>query len=181
MVFFGDYIGTIEEFIPGHGTYVKDGKIYAANIGNLVPNKERIAIINSKVSKLKEGDIIFGQIVAIREDSAVVSIQKIIGNKNTVNLTGRIFVQNISNTYVKSVDTVFGIGDIIKSKVVRVENNLIDLSTKGNLGIVKAFCKYCRHPLKYDDKKNILVCQNCGKESTRKISDDYGNCTDILL
>lgn len=180
-VFIGDYIGTIEEYIGGDGTYVENGKIYAANIGYLNFNRERVATINSKIPRLKTGDVIFGEIVSTTKDSAFVAIERIVGIKVPVNLLGRIFIADVSDRYVKSIDEAFGIGDIVKAKVSMIEGNLIDLSTKGNLGVVTAFCRNCRHILKYDKERNILKCENCGKEHLRKISSDYRNCGDILL
>ncbi len=42
-ILIGDYLGTIEEFVPGKGTYAEDGKIYASNIGRDIMNTPRIA------------------------------------------------------------------------------------------------------------------------------------------
>jgi exosome complex component CSL4 len=39
-VLIGDYLGTIEEFVPGDGTYAEEGKIYASTIGPVVIDRE---------------------------------------------------------------------------------------------------------------------------------------------
>lgn len=182
-VFIGDYIGTIEEYIAGDGTYVENGKIYAANIGYLNFSRDRVVTVNSKIPRLKVGDIVFGEIINIspKKESAFVAIERIAGIKSVVNLIGRIFIANVSEKYVRSIDEAFGIGDIVKAKVFMMEGNLIELSTKANLGVVMAFCRNCRHPLKRGTGRDILKCENCGKEHIRKVSYDYRNCGDILL
>ncbi|MFN3528047.1 MAG: exosome complex RNA-binding protein Csl4 [Candidatus Altarchaeaceae archaeon] len=180
-VFIGDYVGTIEEYIPGDGTYVENGKIYAANIGYLNFSRERVVTVSSKISKIKEGNVVFGEVISMTKDSVFVNIERVMGIRSPLNLIGRIFIADISGEYIKDIGDYFRIGDIVKAKIYRVEGNLIDLSTKGEFGVVKAFCNDCRNPLRYNKEKNILVCENCKKEYKRKISSDYGNCRDILL
>ena len=71
-----------------------------------------------------------------------------------------------------------------------MELDLVDLSTKReDLGLVKAFCKKCRHTLiKIEEKpktnrgrmpNNNLKCTFCGNKEHRKIAQDYGFVTKI--
>ena len=61
----GDYLGTIEEFVPCEGTYSEDGKIYAANFGKAVLDRENhIAKVEGKMpAEISIGQIVFGPIL----------------------------------------------------------------------------------------------------------------------
>ncbi len=179
----GDYLGTIEEFVPGDGTYADDGKIYASNIGiAILDHKNQTVRIEGKIqTELKVGDIVFGEVLSVKKNIVTVIVRKIMGFEGIMDIKTGIYVSNISESFIESADKMFGIGDIVKGKVIKIEDNLIDLSTKDNeLGVVKAFCKRCRYPLfkseKYRDK---MECASCGHREDRKISSDYGNVAKI--
>lgn len=178
MAFLGDYIGTIEEFLPGNGTYVENGKIYASNIGKVEVDDIERKISIGKSHKISVGQIVFCEVLDIRKNMATVLISKILGSKNEVAAKANIFISNISDKYIDRVEDAFGIGDIIEAKVIKVENNLIDLSTEGNFGVVKAFCNRCRHTLV--KKGNKLFCENCGKDKIRKTAYNYGFVKEIF-
>ena len=172
----GEYIGTIEEFIPQKGTYAEEGKIYASNIGELILDHEkRTARVDGKMPvELEVGQTVFGDVLSIRKNNVVVIIRKIQGSDNELDIKSAIYVSNITNSYVEKPEDCFGVGDIIKAKVIKIERGMIDLSTKDNDGVVKAFCKRCRNPLVKSDKhKDKLKCLNCGHVEDRKIADDY--------
>lgn len=178
MAFVGDYIGTIEEFIPGNGTYVENGKIYASNIGKVEIDDRERKIMIGKTNKISIGQTVLCEVVDLRKNMIVVVINKIIGCKNEVSYKAAIFVSNISDKYVEHLEDAFCIGDIVEAEVVKIENNLIDLSTRGKFGVVKAFCNRCRHNLiKKGDK---LFCENCEKEKIRKTSYNYGFVKEIF-
>ncbi|CEG11576.1 putative Exosome complex RNA-binding protein Csl4 [groundwater metagenome] len=183
MVFIGDYIGTIEEFIPEDGTYVEDGKIYAAVMGDLKQNNEKKIVFNMKLPRLMVGSIVLAEITDVRNNSATAKIIKFLRYKQNVFVSAGIFVSQISDEYADKVSSFLGVGDIVKAKIVRNEKNLIDLSTKGNFGVVKAFCKVCRHELILNKEKigsKSLICPNCKGAETRKIASDYGDVKDVF-
>lgn len=174
----GDYIGTIEEYVPGDGTYAEDGKIYAATIGNVTMDKEKhIATVDGKVpAEIEVGQVVFGEVMAARKNIVSVIVSRIVGVDRELDTKTGIYVSNISDGYVEKVEDMFGIGDIVKAKVVKIASNLIDISTKGDFGVVKAFCKRCRHPMVRSEKaKEKLECVSCGHLESRKIAADYGN------
>lgn len=184
MVFIGEYLGTIEEFLPMDGTYVEDGKIYASVIGDLRQNNERKIVLNLKPPKIAVRSIVLAEVTDVRRNSASATIRRILGHKQNVSIPAGIFISQISDAYVDDVSTFFGVGDIIKAKIVRNEKNLLDLSTKGNLGVVKAFCKRCRHELILNKEKigsKTLICPSCKKEEIRKTAGDYGVVKDVLF
>ncbi len=173
----GDYLGTIEEFVPGEGTYSDDGKIYASNIGKAMVDKENhIAKIDAKMPpEIKKGEVIFGDVLGVRKNTVTVIARKIQGVKGDIDAKTSIYVSNISKGYVDKPEDLFGIGDIVKGVITKMDHNLIDISTKeDNMGVVKAFCKRCRHSLDcVDAPSGKLVCPSCGHREQRKVSKDY--------
>ena len=180
-VMIGDCLGTIEEFMPGEGTFAQDGKIFASKIGKKVIDLEKheAKVIGKDIPRIGIGQTVFGDVVMMKPSMAIVNVQKIVGTEGIIDERTTIFVSNIDDKYVENPNDMFGIGDIIKAKVFKMEGNMIDLSTKGDLGVVKAFCKRCRMPLirseKYEDK---LECGSCKHVEKRKIAADYGKVND---
>lgn len=178
-VMIGDYLGTIEEFMPGKGTYSEDGKIYAAKIGfKAVDPAKHVAEVHGKdLPSLDVGQTVFGEVMTLKSSVATVIVGKIQGQKGVIDERTTIYVSNISDKYVDKPENEFAVGDIVKAQVLKMDDNVIDLSTKGDeYGVVKAFCKRCRHPMEKSEKhKGKLECPNCSSVETRKISGDYGN------
>ncbi|MCX6695725.1 MAG: exosome complex RNA-binding protein Csl4 [Candidatus Altiarchaeota archaeon] len=177
-VMIGDYIGTIEEFLPGDGTYSEDGKIFAANIGTkVVDSQKHVAMVEGKtLPSLKVGQIVFGEVATLKKNVINVMVSKIQGQKGVLNEKTMIYVSNISENYVERPEDMFGIGDVVKAKVIKIEPGMIDISTKGGMGVVKAFCRRCRSELLPSAKFNgKMECPMCGQIEVRKVSDDYGN------
>jgi len=180
-VMIGDYIGTIEEFTPGEGTYAEDGKIYAAKIGyKAVDANRHVAQVKGKeLPNIAVGQIVFGEVAAFKTNQVTLIAGKIKGQKGFIDEKTTIYISNVADNFVEKVEDLFAIGDIVKAKVIRMENGLIDVSTKGDLGVVKAFCKNCRYQLEKSQKQNDrLECKSCGRVDRRKIAADYGNVSE---
>jgi len=178
----GDYLGTIEEFVPGEGTFSEDGKIYAAQIGkaHLDREKHTASVDGKEVPKIKVGDTIFGEVVALKKSNIIVEAGKIVGKPDKIKERTLIYVSNIDDKFVDKPESLFALGDIVKAKVIKMDGNLIDLSTKGAEGVVKAFCRRCRNPLAKSEKvAGKLECKMCGSKESRKIAADYGSVKDI--
>lgn len=176
----GDYLGTTEEFLPGKGTYSDEGKIYASITGKkILDSNKHVAEVDGKsCEELSVGQTVFGEVLNLQGNIVQVIVKKIKGNKGKIDVKTGIHVSNIADEYVEKPDEKFGIGDIIRAKVIKVTPRLVDLTTKGDFGIVKAFCRKCRHPLVKTDK-GLLECSNCGAKESRKIASDYGNVTEL--
>lgn len=176
----GDYLGTIEEYVPGEGTYAEDGKIYAAGIGKAVFDKENQTVSVSAKSTVVEpavGQIVFGEVTGFRKNTVSVSVSKILGKKAEVKFKADIYVSNISDKYVDKPESLFGIGDVVKAKILKIDpTGMIDLSTKEEFGVVKAYCKVCRKPLTTPGKEDgLFECDSCGNNEKRKTAKDFGN------
>jgi len=178
----GDYLGTIEEFVPGEGTYAEDGKIYAANMGKLTVDHEShvVSVGGKSLPTLERGQVVFGEVLDIKKNAVVVIARKLAGRKGDVDIKTGLFVSNIADGYVEKPDDLFAVGDIVKGVVIRIDASLIDISTKGPFGVVKAFCKRCRCALVKSQKApGALLCPCCGSKEKRKTADDYGNVVDM--
>jgi len=181
-VMIGEYLGTIEEFTPGEGTYAEDGRIYAAKIGfKAVDASRHVAEVKGRsIPSLAPDQVVFGEVATLRSSMVTVIAGKIQGQKGLIDEKTTIYVSNIADGYVDKPDDLFAIGDIVKAVVIKMEPGLIDISTKGPFGVVKAFCRRCRHALVKSDKgKDRLKCPACGHIEKRKVADDYGNVSDF--
>jgi exosome complex component CSL4 len=181
-VMIGDYLGTIEEFMPGTGTFAEDGKIYAAKIGfkRVDPENHTAEVHGKELAGIKLDQIVFGEVMNVKNSNVTLVVSKIQGNPGLIDERTCIYVSNIADTYVKNPEEMFAIGDIVKAKVIKMGDGLIDVSTKGDLGVVKAFCKKCREPMALSQKKEgMLECKCCKSLEKRKIAKDYGRVSDF--
>jgi exosome complex component CSL4 len=147
----GDYLGVIEEFLPGGGTYIDDGTIYSSTTGHLLvdSHKRKISVYQKTKSPLlpKEGAHVIGRITSIH-------------NKTL-------------NGYVKTMLDAFQIGDIIRAKVISTKNREFHLSTQENgLGVITSKCSFCGYKIILS--QNRLKCPQCNKTKWRKMASDYG-------
>ncbi len=173
----GDKLGVIEEFIASSGTYVKDDKVFAKLVGqvllDLMNKKVSVYPLTRNVIVPKVGNIITGDVVNVQETSSIIRIFKIGGKPVSGFFSGIIHISDVSFSYVNSMFDAFRLGDILKAKVISEKNGAYHLSTKGqNLGVIYAFCSSCGGIL--SRKKNKLVCERCGNTEKRKMSSEYG-------
>lgn len=174
----GEIIGTNEEFVRGKQTYNRGGNIYSAVTGEVKVNRSSRTITvetsANPLSYIQRGDIVIGQVTAIKGAVALVDIAHIKGKgeREIINLDqAAIHISNIKEGYVKDISRELQPFDIIKARVL--DNKALRLATDSKeLGVMKAYCSRCRQPL----VKNAfgLICEYCGHKETRKISTDYG-------
>jgi exosome complex component CSL4 len=174
----GELVGTTEEFRPGSGTIISAGDIYSTATGNvIIDRKARIISVKPHTitpNILKVGDIVYGEIIDVRESGAMVEIAGIEGKegREIVNLRlGDIHVSNVRDSYVKRLADEFRPSDIIRAKVIDAERMRLT-TAEDSLGVVKAYCSNCRGELVLEGKK--LKCPVCNMTETRKISTEYG-------
>ena len=179
LVLPGEQVSTSEELLSGDGTFEEDGIIRASRIGKyVIDEKHRKAIVKPLTSipvVIKKGDIILAEVRSVRSSMVIADAIHVIGKQRSISgdANGTLRVSEISNGYVKDPSTEYAAGDIIRAKVIQVKPNL-QLATKDrDLGVIKAMCSKCRHPLSI--KGNTLECQNCNNRERRKTADDYGN------
>jgi len=175
----GDQVSTSEELLPGDGTFEEDGIIRASRVGTyVVDEKQRRAMIKPLTSipvELRRGDIVLATVGSVRSSMVIADVIHVIGKNRSISgdTNGTLRVSEISNSYVRDPSTEFAPGDIIRAKVTQVKPS-IQLATKDrDLGVIKAICTKCRHPLIY--RGNILECNNCRNKENRKTANDYRN------
>lgn len=174
----GEFIGTIEELKPGVGTFSYVSDIHATTTGILrVDKKSRIISVTPKTNyppTIAVNNIVIGSVVGVKESVVLIEIVAIKdegerGFQKTGNAA--IHVSNVKDSYCKKLDEEFAVGDIIKAKVLNIDNMRLSTAEK-ELGVMKAQCYNCHIALVLDDNK--LKCPQCGRVEKRKISSDYG-------
>lgn len=175
----GDFIGTNEEFTPGLETFVRSGDIFSLVTGTVDVNKKRrmISVIPSITTPpiIKEGDIVVGEIVNVRDSMVLVRIGAIKGaGERAFQASGAaIHVSNVKDAYVKDISNEFGMSDIVKARVLNLDN--MRLTTSGDdLGVMNVLCSSCHKPMAKDESKGKLKCPSCGNVQRRKIASGYG-------
>ncbi|CAB48976.1 exosome complex RNA-binding protein Csl4 [Pyrococcus abyssi] len=175
----GDYLGVIEEYLPGEGVIVEDGNLYSARAGWVKINKDKVEISLEPASSVppipKKGDIVYARVIDVKQQAVLLRMIKIEGQENreiaTSKLAG-IHISQVKDGFVEDLRNEFKIGDIVRARVIADEKSPIQLTTKDpDLGVVYALCSKCRTPLVR--KGNQLVCPRCGNVETRKISTLY--------
>ncbi len=174
----GDALSTEEEFEPGANAFAEDGNIFASAGGTVTVDAKHklIGVQPAKhVKQLQPGAIVFATVVFVKESSVIVSLlpgteknERLVISQSSAMLP----VRNVSRDYVENLRDCFRIGDLIKARVTKASNLGVDLATaEPELGVVKAFCVKCRHPLHLFGSS--LKCLNCGNSEQRKTSKDY--------
>jgi exosome complex component CSL4 len=173
LVLPGDEVKTDKR--PGFGLYNEENKVFASMAGKLKESDDKIVVEPHKeVIELSKGDSIIGRVEITRDKMAAIRILKIVGKQRTLPTEdmGVIKVMDISDGYTENARDEFKVGDIIKAKVANVLPNDVLLTTKGsNLGVIEGYCSSCRSLLEMKGDK--LVCTGCGRQESRKVSQDY--------
>jgi len=175
----GDFLATTEEFVPGDCAYEEEGKIYATSTGVvLVDARVKKISVFSRVKGpplLRPGDIIVGRVEDVREQSASVFIGVLRGREDReipAPKMGSIHISQAHTSYVRELNKLFRIGDIVRAKVLGTQREQAQLTTAGKeLGVLVASCSRCRTVLEHDGTK--LRCPNCGNIEMRKVASDY--------
>ncbi|MBS7658693.1 MAG: exosome complex RNA-binding protein Csl4 [Candidatus Bathyarchaeia archaeon] len=175
----GDKLGVVEEFSPGLGTYEVNGVIYAKTVGlaikDLINKKIYIKTSIRKPVFPSEGDEVLGVVTGVQDKIAVINVFLI---KNTIlsnSFTGFLHISASSHKFEKTMSDICKATDIIKARVSKVKNGLLQLTTVGeDLGVILAYCSLCGNELNLKSRKGVLECKNCGNIEYRKIAKTYG-------
>ncbi len=180
LVIPGDYLGVIEEYLPGEGVIEENGELYATRAGRVRINEDRMEISVEPVTDTpplpKVGDVVIGKVIEVKPQAAIIQLSKIEGRHGyreiaTSKLAG-IHISQVREGYVEDMRKEFKIGDIIRARVITDEKSPIQLTTRSpDLGVVYALCTRCRSPLVR--RGSQLICPKCGNVETRKISNLY--------
>jgi exosome complex component CSL4 len=176
-VFPGDKLGVVEQFLPGVGTYEKEGTIYANFTGTAkidLKNKRVTVVPTTRVPQLpKEGATVLASVIHAQEKMATVNIWKIDGKMLQNPFTAILHISSSSPRYERNMSDVCKAGDILRARVIDMTNRIPQLTTAGRgLGVVKAFCSMCGAVLEFTNRK--LQCPSCGNLERRRLAEDLG-------
>lgn len=172
----GEQLGVEEEFIPGEGIYVEEGRLYASNVGVLVVDaKTRKVSVkpSAKVAVPENGDIVEGVVIGpMREDSTVIEILRIKGKRDLKGtFTGILHVSNAGKGYVNTIFDAVGLGDWVLAKVVTSWPPYQLSTADDELGVIYATCPKCGEELIL--KKGRLFCNRDKAFERKKVSIHY--------
>jgi len=175
----GDKLGVIEQYLPGVGTYEKDGTIYSNFTG-----KARIDLKNKRVTVLptthvavlpKEGTTVIASVIHASEKMATVNIWKINDKTIQTPFTAILHISSSSPRYERDMSDVCKAGDILRARVIET-NRIPHLTTAGRgLGVIKAFCSRCGTVLEFKNRR--LQCPSCGNIERRRLAEDFETLT----
>ncbi|MBR7124588.1 MAG: exosome complex RNA-binding protein Csl4 [Candidatus Methanomethylophilaceae archaeon] len=177
-VFPGDEVAVEEEYLAAEGTFAKDGKIYASQIGLLELNDEECiarVISPNPPNILKIGDVVYAVVADIRKTMATADVVAKEGTERGLGgeTYATIHVSKISPGYTDDVSRELRKGDRIRAVVTGTSPSL-QLSTKDDhFGVIRSLCGTCKAELR--KKGNGLYCEKCEKTTPRKLADDYGD------
>jgi exosome complex component CSL4 len=171
----GSKLGVVEEFTPGEGTYEIDGSIYSQLVGNTRadPSRKIVSVAPRKTPTLPlEGRTVTGVATHVQEKMAVIDIIKIDDKVLSTPFTGLLHISASSPSYERSMTDVCRQLDQVRAKVASTADGIIRLMTVGpNLGVLKAYCSNCGHPLAL--RRRLLKCERCNNTEKRRLAEDY--------
>lgn len=184
MLFPGQLIGTEEEYIPGDGTHVREGRIYASIVGELhIDAKHRATVLPAeRIPQIKIGAIAYGVAVEIFKNVAFFDLELIETDERTrtVSIPGFLPITDVREGFVRSVRDEVRVGDIVKGVITRITSLGVQISTvPREMGVVKAFCTNCREQLKL--LARVLKCERCGTTERRKLGVPYGTIPGLKI
>jgi exosome complex component CSL4 len=177
MVYPGEEVGEAEEFLAGPGTYVEDHKILAATVGELGFDEKEFKVFVKPIkpmNKVQLGDIVIATVDDLKSSMVTLEIQRIEHKDRIVmgETHGAIHVAKCSQDYVRELEDVYRITDVVRAKVIQAEPS-IQLDTRDDdLGVIKGRCEVCRQSMVL--KNGRLWCEQDERYESRKISSRFG-------
>ena len=178
MVLPGDFLATEEEFGPGKNAFDSEGNVYSGSLGFVETDsktKEISVTPLTELHQLRRESLVLGRVMLVKENSVSIALCKNPEKEQRQVIAKRMAmlpIRNVSRDYVDKLRDCFKIGDIVRARVSKILPIGIDLATnQADLGVIKAFCSRCRHPLYLFGTS--LRCLNCGISEKRKIAKGY--------
>ena len=174
----GERIGTVEEVIPGKGTYEEDGVVYSMGLGKYTFDMDEMKANVKPVkepAQIRKRDTIIAVVRDIRSSMVVARAVRIVGIDRDIagETTASLHVSKVSRDYVQDIGRMFRVGDFIRAFVIQAKPSIQIATDSKDLGVLRALCMKCRAPLKR--KGESLKCPECERIETRKMAADFGN------
>lgn len=179
IVFPGEFLGVIEEFIPGHGTYEDDGNVYAAKFGVVNYNySSRVVYVSAfrrdRLPLPEKGDAVVGMVHDVKDEIAIIRIDLIEGkDRPSSYISGFLHLSQVAaRRKLNSMHGALRVGDVVRAMVLNSWNPY-QLSIKDDeFGVIFAKCSRCLSLL--IKRKGKLFCRFCRAYESRKIASGYG-------
>ena len=178
LVLPGDYLGVVEEFLPGNNCFVEDGVLRASVPGIVMLDLESHEIsiypVTKKLLIPQDGDTCIGLVNITKKQVASLSLKFLRGKYLAIPYTGSLHIGQVSHDYVEDMFKAIVTGDVVRARVIKHDMIPVHLSTTGNdFGVVHASCSLCGHYLEFI-RPNLLKCKPCNRVEHRKTAKDYG-------
>ncbi|MCL5430069.1 MAG: hypothetical protein M1504_01160 [Candidatus Marsarchaeota archaeon] len=191
----GDKIGVEEEFVSGTNTYVENGEIFSAIIGNVGISEGKISVSNQRheIKNMKRGMFVVGKVtddvrsvmfvkldnihvngveyIALKDGKIVMPKPRLgmYGDRGGGFDRGRRGPPQPAQKEPK----MCGVGDVILARIQYDDPEIYTLSLEDNeSGVVYSECQMCSNYMQIVD--GALYCNNCRRKERRKISPLYG-------
>ncbi|MEM3965825.1 MAG: exosome complex RNA-binding protein Csl4, partial [Thermoplasmata archaeon] len=126
----GEFLGTIEEYVPGTNVLEMEGKIYSSVLGKVEINQKHMTINVRPIQELpilKIGEIVYGIVQELYNEFVIVTVVGIEGMEREIvggRQDGIIHISKVSDKYVDEIGKMFRIGDIVRAKVIKSKPSL---------------------------------------------------------
>ena len=172
----GEQLGVEEEYMPGAGVYLEEGRLYSSTVGalDIDTKNRRIGVrARNRVAIPEVGDIVEGVVISpLKEDSAMIKIIAIRGKKNlTGTFTGILHVSQAAKSYVDTIFDVLNLSDRILAKVITSWTPHQLSTADDDLGVIYATCTKCGDELVL--KRGRLFCNRDKTFESKKVSRLY--------
>ncbi len=178
----GDPLASIEEYLPGEGTYVDEAM---GLVRSAVAGTARYDVVNKVVSVRPArrvrmpgpGSTVVGVVYGVRHDIVIVELYGQAELQPRPRLlwefsgkySGAISIANIADEFIKDTHDYYRIGDVVVARALN-RGNPYHLTTKApQYGVVYAQCARCGAPLEPASQRTMR-CPRCGNVEKRKVS-----------
>ena len=177
----GDYLGVVEEFLPGKNCFIEEGVLRAAVPGIVMLDlEEKLVSIYPVVKKLlvpQIGDKCIVEVTIAKKQVASLAIRFLRGTYLPIPYTGSLHIGQVSNKYVEDMFKAMLAGDVARARIINTHRIPFHVSTTGrDFGVIFALCSKCGGFLEYL-RPNLLKCPTCDLVESRKTARDYGRVT----
>lgn len=174
MVFPGDKLATIEEFVSGSGSAIVGDSIVSTVVGNEEPDMSN-RVMN--VSSVKEndnilptsGDTIIGFVESAQISAAQITIKAINESTSHKELGGLLSLRDDRRRKSNPIRA----GDTLRATITSTKNSIYHLSLDcPNCGVLQTVCGNCGGTVVALGKDRVK-CRECGFVDERLLSEDF--------
>jgi exosome complex component CSL4 len=174
----GEYIAGAEEVVPGENTYSENDEVYSSAFGEVRERERRVEVAWDKtrhMAQVKVGLELYCMVRKVSSNKAFLDCTPVADadkSGSAIEVSAVLPVTAIRNSYVRDMRDEVRTGDVIKARIAKIERSGVDVSVNApDCGVIKAYCTACRSGM--DLKNGSLICSNCGRKESRKMSSEY--------